>query len=187
MKIKLDMLLVTILYIFSLFMWTLPIQNNPVPYGEVDASSHFMIADYMVKTDKVIYELPPYIDIRYWRDNFLVNSRLWYHPPYHMNFANIGILGGHRITSLFLFNAILSSSGVIILFFIVRRLFGQLPAFLASLFMAFSMRDILIYMWGQWPQQLSYLMTPIILFSFYKYISSFLEQKTNFTYLYISV
>jgi len=185
MNKKLEVILITVLYLFTIYLWTLPFQENKMPYGEVDAGSHFTLGDYMALTDKPLYTLPYFIDKRYGNDNFYKPHHLWYHPPYHVNFAIMQIIGGERVLPIFLFNAILCSIIVLVSYFVIRKLFGFWAGFLSSLLLVFSMRDILISLWGQWPQQISYFYTPLVLYVFYKYVNSYLEGKTKPVYAYV--
>ena len=57
MNRKIKVLLITALFLFTLYLWTLPFQKNRMPYGEVDAGSHFTVGDYMAETDKSVYVL----------------------------------------------------------------------------------------------------------------------------------
>jgi len=184
-RAHLEAILVTALFLFTLWLWSLPYQENQMPYGEVDAGSHFALGDYMAQTDKSIVNLPHYIDMRYNRDNFYENGKLWYHPPYHVNFALMEITGGERVLPIFLLNTILCSIVVIIIFFVIRNMFGFWPGFLTALLIVFSMRDIMIYLWGQWPQQISYFYTPLVLYAFYKYADSYLNKEPKAVYAYV--
>lgn len=182
---KLEIIIVLVLYLFTLYLWSLPYQKNKIPYGEVDAGSHFTLGDYMAGTDKSITTLPYFIDKRYGFDNEFKPHTLWYAPPYHVNFAIMQIIGKERILPIFLFNTILCSIIVLVTYFVIRKLFGFWPALLSSFLLIFSMRDIMVYLWGQWPQQIAYFYTPLILYAFYKYTKSYLEKKEKSIYIYI--
>lgn len=67
----------------------------------------------------------------------------------------------------------------------MRKLFGFWPALLSSFLLIFSARDIMVYLFGQWPQQIAYFYTPLILYVFYKYTKSYLEKKEKSVYIYI--
>ncbi len=181
-----EAIIVTLLYFICLYFWILPIQGNSFPYGEVDAASHFAIADYTTSTNKPITILPFYIDKRYGRDNAYKNHRLWYHPPYHMAFSIAQIISNDRITSVFFANAIFSSLIVLSVYFIIRKLFGFLPAFLSSFMLIFSMRDIMVYLWGQWPERMGFAYLPLVIYCFYKYSLSYLHKKEKPIYLYLT-
>ncbi len=187
MKINrnIEVIIVTLLYLTTLYLWTLPMRESDMPYGEFDAISHWETGDYMAQTDLPITTLPPYIDRRYGGDNSFKPHTLWYHPPYHTNFAVMGVFGGQRIIPTYLLNAILSSFIVLILYFFMRKLFGFLPALLSSFLVMFSGRDIFIYLWGQWPERISYYMIPLILYVYYKYTNSYLNKEEKPIYLYL--
>ena len=109
MKIKkFEVYIVLALFLFTFFIWSLPYHENKMPYGEVDAGSHFTIGDYMAGTDKSITTLPYFIDMRYGLDNKFKPHVLWYAPPYHVNFAIMQIIGGERILPIFWLNTLLS-------------------------------------------------------------------------------
>jgi len=62
----------------------------------------------------------------------------------------------------------------------MRKLYGTMPAFLTSLLLVFSTRDIMWYLWGQYPQVLSFAIIPLVLYCFYSYIT---ESKKLYLYL----
>ncbi|MBU0980353.1 MAG: glycosyltransferase family 39 protein [Nanoarchaeota archaeon] len=181
----LEILILAIVYLGALWLWTLPFQENTLPYGEGDATSHFVVADTQSQTDKPITTLPYYIDVRYGWDNKFRMHTLWYHPPYHMNFALLQILGGHRFLPVFFFNAILCTSMLFTVYFLVRRLFGFMPAILSAILLIFSGRDYMVYLWGQWPERISYALIPLILYCYFIYTESILENKQKPRYLYV--
>ena len=125
---RVELIAVTLLYLSCLWLWTLPFQKNNLPYGEVDAASHFAIADYTAQSDKSITTLPYYLDKRYGKDNSYKPHSLWYYPPYHVAFAIAQILGGERILPIFLVNAVFSSLIVLSVYFLMRKFFGFIPA-----------------------------------------------------------
>lgn len=174
-----------ILYLTALYLWTLPIRQNHAPYGEFDAMSHFEVADYMSGTDKSIVYLPPYIDIRYGVDNSYKPHTLWYYPPFHTSFAIMQIIGGERIVPVYLTNAIFATAIIISVYFVIRSLFGFLPAILSSLLLVFSPRDFLPYLWGQWPERLGYAFIPLILYCYYRYFTSYCDNEPKPAYIYV--
>ncbi len=89
-----EAIIITLLYLTCLYFWTLPMQKNPMPYGEVDAASHYAIADYTYQSDRSITTLPYYIDKRYGMDNKFKPNTLWYPPPFHTNLAIAAVFGG---------------------------------------------------------------------------------------------
>jgi len=181
---------VLLLIVLTLYMWTLPFQENRMPYGDVDSSTHFTLADYMRDTDKPLYELPYYLspDIPEVRGYGNLNDgKIWYPPQFHVNGAIMQILGGGRFVSFYIFLALVCSSIVFTTYFLVRKLFGFLPAFISSFMLIFSTRDILWYTWGQWPQVASFGITPLVIYAYYKYATSTLRKQSKPVYLAISI
>jgi hypothetical protein len=182
---NIEAIIVTLLYLTCLYYWTLPIQQNPLPYGEVDAASHFAIADYSYQSDRSITSLPYYIDKRYGHDNSFKNHVLWYPPPFHTGLAIAAVFGGESVVPIFVTNAIFCSLIVLSVYFIMRKLFGFEVALLSGFLLIFSMRDVMIYLWGQWPERMGFAFLPLILYCFYKYSVSYLDKEEKPIYLYI--
>lgn len=182
-----ELVTLIVLYFGCLYIWTLPIQKNHMPFGEPDGASFFGLGDWMAQYDKPIWILPhPYM----WRyGDVAINpawqGTLWYPPPYHTNLALIQIIGGERIVPIFLFFAITDSLTVITLFFLLRKLFDFWTAVLASFLLIFSMRDIISHIWGQWPTLLSFSFIPLILYLYYKYTNGYLNGNPKKSYNYI--
>ncbi|HJO01992.1 MAG TPA: DUF6541 family protein [Candidatus Woesearchaeota archaeon] len=174
------------LYLTAIYLWTQPIQDNTMPYGEFDAISHIQVADYMSQSDKSLLYLPPYIDLRYWIDNAYRPHTLWYHPPFHTNFAVMQVLGAERIVPIYLTNAIFSTAIIISVYFVMRRLFGFLPAVLSALLIIFSPRDFMPFLWGQWPERLAYAFIPLILYCCYMYYIAYSDNKDKPIYIYLT-
>jgi len=187
MKINknIEAIIVTLLYLTSLYFWTLPIQKSPVPYGEVDAASHYAVADYTYSSDRSITTLPYYIDKRYGKDNKFKPHILWYPPPFHTALAIASAFGGESDVPIFIANAILSSLIVLSAYFIMRKFFGFEAALLSGLLLIFSMRDIMVYLWGQWPERMGFAYLPLVIYCFYKYCSSHLDNEEKPAYLYV--
>jgi 4-amino-4-deoxy-L-arabinose transferase-like glycosyltransferase len=182
---NIELIILAILYLFALYMWTLPIQGNGLPFGDVDASSHYTIGDYMVTHDKSIAKLPYYIGFRYGTQNSAFPGHIWYPPQYWTNTGIAQILGGDRIVSVFIVIAIFSTLIILSVYFLIRNLFGFWPAFLSSLLLIFSTRDYMVYLFGQWPQSLSFAFTPLVLYSFYAYYMKFKGGDRKNIYLYL--
>src|SRR3989338_4981124 len=172
-------------YLFAIYMWTLPFQDNKVPYGEWDAISHWELGDFIAQRDRTFVYLPAFLDYSYGDDNRFKPHTLWYHPPFHTDFAIISAFSNDRMVPIYLTNAIFASSILVSVFFVIRRLFGFLPAILSSFMLTFSMRDILPYLWGQWPERFAYAFIPLILYCFYMYHTSYSKEKSKPIYLYI--
>ncbi|MFH1317239.1 MAG: DUF6541 family protein [Candidatus Woesearchaeota archaeon] len=186
MKSKhIHILLITILYLFTIFTWTQPIRTNEIPFGQVDASSHFTVADYTSSYDQPITDLPKYIYYRYGLDNTYKENTLWYHPPYHLNLALIQIFTNSRFLSFYIFIAILCSLVVLINYFIINRWYGFWHAFLSSVLVAFAGRNVLVYLFGQWPERISYFFTPIIIYLFYMYFINYKKKEEKTIYMYL--
>ena len=183
---KKELIIIIVLYLIALYIWTLPLQKSNMPYGEVDAVSHFTVGDYIAHSNEPMSKLPHYLDVRYGRDNSFRPGTLWYAPPYHMNLAIMQIAGGERFVPIFLFVAIISSVIVFITYFFMREMFGFIPALLSSSLVAFSARDYMVMLWGQWPERISHFYLPIILYAAYKYIDSYLDGKPRPVYAYLT-
>lgn len=180
-----EAIIVTLLYLTCLYFWTLPIQKNNMPYGEVDAASHFAVADYTYQSDRSIVVLPYYIDRRYGRDNVFKPHSLWYPPPFHTALAIASVFGGSSSVPIYTANAIFCSLIVLGVYFLMRRFFGFEAALISGFLLIFSMRDIMVYMWGQWPERTAFAYLPLVLYCFYKYSNSFLKKEEKPIYLYV--
>ena len=172
-------------YLFVLYLWTLPFQDNQVPYGEFDAISHWELADFIAQSDRTFVYLPNFLDFSYGDDNRYKPHTLWYHPQFHTDLAIISSFSADRMIPIFLTNAVFASAILISVFFVVNRLFGFLPAILSSFILAFSMRDITPYLWGQWPERLGYAFLPLVLYCFYIYYLTYTKEKSRPIYLHI--
>lgn len=183
---KIEIIAVVILYLAALYIWTLPIQENKLPFGDVDASSHFAVGDYIVAHDKSIAKLPYYLLLRYGGQNNIYPGYIWYPPQYWTNAGIAQIFGGERVFPFFIAIAIFSSLIILSSYFLIRSLFGFWAAFLSSFLLIFSTRDYMIYLWGQWPQSLSFAFTPLVLYSFYQYYKNYKESRNKQIYLYFA-
>jgi hypothetical protein len=184
-KKYLEVFIFLAVYLFALYIWTLPFQDNQLPYGEFDAISHWELGDFIAQYDSTFVYLPPFLDYSYGSDNKFKPHTLWYPPPFHTDFAIISAFSNDRMVPIFLTNAIFASAILVSVFFVIRKLFGFLPAILSSFLLTFSMRDILPYLWGQWPERFAYAFVPLILYCFYKYYTTYSKEKNRPIYLYI--
>lgn len=175
-----------LVYLFAIYFWSQPLQERKLPYGEYDAMSHFELGDYMAYNDKSIQYLPPYIDLRYGLDNKFKPHTLWYAPTFHSALAVSEVIGGERVVPIFLLNTIMATFIIISVYFVVNSLFGFLPAILSSLLIIFSPRDLMPYLWGQWPERFAYAFVPIILYCLYKYFISYTKEDNKPIYLYFT-
>lgn len=174
-KIHIEIILVVLLFIGAFWLWSLPYQKNLVPYGDVDSSTHFLLADYMALSDYPTYWLPYYME--YLGEG---SGKLWYSPQYHTTSAIINIFTNERVLPVLLFQTLACFSIIFTSYFLIRKLYGVLPAFLTSLLLVFSTRDIMWYLWGQYPQVLSFGIVPLVLYCFYSYMT---EKKKIYIYL----
>ncbi|MBS3095915.1 glycosyltransferase family 39 protein [Candidatus Woesearchaeota archaeon] len=179
-------LIFVLVYLFAIYFWTQPLQDRKVPYGEYDAMSHFEVGDYMAYNDKSFMYLPPYIDIRYGNDNDFKPHTLWYAPTFHASLGLMQVFGGQRIVPIFLMNAILATFVIVTVYFVIRSLFGFLPAILSAILIVFSPRDFMPYIWGQWPERFAYAFIPVILYCFYKYLINYDKKENTPIYLYFT-
>ncbi len=184
---KRDIGILTVLFLIAFFIWTIPFQDNRLPFGENDAAWHFAIGDSMYARDHAIgfSDFPNYID--YWYYNFnkiLGPGTPQYPPPNHLNLAMMQIIGGERFLPTFIYRAIASFLAVFSVYFIMRKLYGIFPAFMASFGLIFSIREAMVYLWGQTATLLPIVFVPLVLYTFYKYYTS-LYEKEQPVYLYI--
>lgn len=179
---KYQILLIVVWYLFTFWLWSTPYQGNKMPYGEYDAISHWMVGDNMAVNNQPLVYLPPYIALRYGSDNQYKPGTLWYHPPYHTNFAIVDIAAGERIIPTYIMNTLYATMFVLILFFIMYKFFGFWPGMASAVLATFSPRDWMVYLWGQWPERISYAFVPLILYVYYLYTESVLEKKEEKKY-----
>ena len=192
MKIKksyLEVLAFLAIYLLALYLWTLPFQDNHIPYGEFDAISHWEIADSFAELDRTYVYLPPFIDYSYANNNRFKPHTLWYHPTFHADMGMVSsissIFSNERMVPVYLTNAIFASSILISVFFVMRNLFGFLPAIVSEFLLVFSMRDIMPYLWGQWPERFGYAFIPLIIYCFYIYFTTYSKAGSKPIYLYL--
>lgn len=183
-KKYLEVIAVALLYFSAFYIWTLPIHDNKYPFGDVDAASHFAVGDYMSTHDKSTLEVPLYVQ-RYKGQNEMYPDYLWYPPQFWTNMGIMQKIGGDRIVSFFIMIAFLSTLFILSCYFLIRKLFGFLPAFLSSFMLIFSVRDYMVYLFGQWPQSLGYGFTPLVLYCYYIYTNSILDKDKKAVYVYI--
>jgi hypothetical protein len=189
-SVVIESILITILVLFSIYMWSLPIMNNQMPYGEVDAAHHYGITSYMFATDTIgpLYK-PTFLYRLYGHrslagaGNFGIESP--YAPNFFLNQAIAQIISGNEPVGYYLFLSVLCVMIVLTSYFLIRKLFGIIPAFLSSLLIMVSKIDIITFIMGQYVILVSFACLPLILYCYYKYTSSFLENKPRQIYLYI--
>jgi len=173
---KLEVLFLIALYLSMLYLWTLPFQQQKIPYGESDATIHFFLADRIYLTDKPLTQVPP-INSVLGLDVEVKQGFLAYAPQFYTGLAITEVIGGDRVVPFYLYLAITCSVIFFSLYFLLRKLFGSTTAMLANFFIIFSMRERFTYLWGQWATAISFAFIPLILYAFYEYTNSFLEKK----------
>jgi hypothetical protein len=178
---KIDVIVLTLLFLTAFYIWTAPLKDNQLPYGEADESYHFMVGDYQGQNDEVIRnKLPEYIGYRYYDKSALGPFTPMMLPPSHLNLGIIQIIGGDRIVPVFIYEAIVSFMAMFAVYFITRKLFGTIVAAAASFGMIFSFRSYMTYLWGQWPSLTSITIIPITIYVFYKYLVGYFNgEKDN--------
>ena len=186
---------VSILFLVSFFLWTLPFQHNRLPFGEGDSAWHFAIGDNIASSDKATFRLPYYVGIWYYSFNRILGPFApEYLPSSHVNYALMQFFGGERFVPVFIYRAIASFLGALAVFFVISRLFGVLPGFLAGLGLSFSLREQMTYLFGQQPTLTAILITPVATYAWYKYLASFYDNDSsgtgsggNKTYLFVTL
>jgi hypothetical protein len=162
-----------VLFILSLYLWTIPFQKNNLPFGEGDSAWHFSIGDHTSSSDKADFRLPYYVGAWYYGFNTILGPFAPEYPPSnHINYALMQDFGGERFVPFLIYRAIASFLGIFAVFFMVSRLFGNLPGFIAGLGLSFSIREQLTSMFGQQPTLTSLIITPVATYAWYMYLTS---------------
>lgn len=183
----LSVIAVAVLFIVSLFFWTLPFQHNRLPFGEGDSAWHFSIGDSISSSDKATFRLPYYVGIWYYGFNKVLGPfALEYPPSNHVNYALMQVFGGERFVPVLIYRAIASFLGVFAVFFLLSRLFGVFPAFISGLGLVFSFREQMIFLWGQQPTLISLIIVPVVMYAWYSYLNSFYSGSSKPVYLYLA-
>jgi len=184
---KQEILILIIIYLGMLYLWTMPFQQQKIPYGEGDAAIHYIIADNMYVTDKPTLKLPETNPVfNFQMGNLFMPGYLFYCPQFHTNFAISEIIGGERVVPFYLYLALICTGIFFSVYILLRKQFGAATAILASFLLIFSMRDRLTYLWGQWGTAVTLLYIPIILYTYYKYTESVYNSKEKLIYLYMT-
>lgn len=160
-------------------------QDNQRPFGEGDGAYHLSTADYMSSNDRSINRVPEFIYLYLPGYNRLVEMGLTQPPQSHLSYAISQIIGGHRFLSVYLFMALTSVSALGV-FFIMRKLYGFYPAVIASFGSVFYLREMTLYLWGQRPTVMSFILVPIIIYAYYKWLDSYYNKKTENLHLYLT-
>ncbi len=171
----------------TLFVWTLPIQNDQLPFGEGDAAWHFTVGDWIGTQDRTIWRLPNYIG--YWYYNFnkiLGTNALEYPPPNHVNYAFMSITGGDRVVPIYIYKAISSVFAAFLTYFLLRRYYGIPIAATAAVGASFGYREMMTYLFGQQPTLVALTFIPIVLYTYYRFLTSYFEGKPQNIYLLLT-
>lgn len=159
-------------FLFALYFWTIPFTDNRLPYGDVDSSTHFALADYMAQTNTVTYYLPYYFNFSYGDEG---GGKLWYPPQYHTSAAALQkVSGADRVFSMFFFQALTATVLLLSTYLLVKSLYGFLPAITSMVLLMFSARDLFWYLSGQYPQVMSFGLIPLTVYFAYQL---FLEKE----------
>lgn len=175
------------LFLFGFWLWTLPIQANPMPFGEGDSAWQFGNSDAILQQGKTYTRLPGYVgDLWYPGINHILGSNaLQYPPPYQVNAAIFGLIGNQRVVPIFIFYAIASFLGALSVYFLLRKLYGFLPAVISSLGILLFFRTIMVYLWGQRPSITAFAFTPLVLYCLYKYFTGIYKEEKKVIFLYL--
>lgn len=175
-----DVIILTFLFLTAFTIWTLPIKDNPIPFGEPDASYNFMVGDYQGQTDNVITKkLPSYIGYRYYDVSNLGPFTPVMLPPSYLNVGIMQVLGGDRTMPVLIYIALVSFFGLFSVYFISKKLFGTGVATIAAFGTLFSFRTYMSYLWGQWPTLTALITLPIVVYTLYEYLTKFYKKQTD--------
>ncbi len=186
-----DWIFLSVLFLVGFWLWTLPIQENPMPFGEHDGAYIFSHGDHMSYIDKssdIVGDHP--ISTAFWYSGYntaLGPMALEYPPPYLMDYSFAQVLGGERIVPAYILIALTCFTGAISMYLLMRKLYGFEAAAITSTAILFSFRTIMLYLWGQRHNVTSFVYIPLAIYSLYKYLSTLYENKENISYLYIFI
>jgi len=156
--------LVVVTFLAFVLLWSLPITT--LPFGDVDASGHFALGDSQAMSNNVMKgSLPLYLNYSY---GFANDGRPWYPPQFHLSAAVFERFSTERVTSAFLFYLFGSVLILLTTFFLVNKLFGFWPGMATMILLGVSVRDYTTYVWGLWPEKLSFAFVPLVLYCAYK-------------------
>ncbi len=175
-----------LLFVLGLFLWTTPIRTNPMPFGEGDAAWHFGQTDAISQFDQTYWRVQPYIGMWYYDWNSVLGlNALEYPPAWHINGALFQVVGGERIIPIYVYIAIASFLGAFTVYFLMRKLYGIEIALFSACGVLLSFRWIMVYLWGQRPTLTTFILTPMILYALYKYLTGFYQDKPKAIYIYL--
>jgi len=185
---KRDMIALTTLFLVYLYLFTLPLQETSVPFGEGDATHKFGLVDYMVINDIVPKKMPFFYASWY----AYLTPTDFYAPPNTIPFfiapATIQTLGGQdRFSGINFYFALIAGFTVILaVYFLGRKLFGFWIAVVAGMFLLIPGKTLRAYMWGQRPHHLALSFVPLAIYCLYKYLDGYSrgEEKKLYLMLY---
>ena len=189
-----DIIALTVLFSIGFFISTLPIHDNPMPFGEGDAAHQYGKADYYYSSDRIFLNSPFHIYM-VWYSGFNAYSRdpndhsgFLYPPFYFTDGALVQAFTGERILGLNIYIAIMSILlAAFSTYFFMRKLFGFYPAVLSSFMILFAYRSIMGYIWGQRAILVALAFLPLALYYYYMYARSYLNKEPKPLYLIIMV
>ena len=175
-----------VLFLISFFVWTLPMKESSLPFGEGDAVHQFAHAEYYALNNKATREMPFYLATWYAWENkkdFFgpINA-----PPFFVNVALMQALGASRFLAPYLYYAIIGNFVVVLaVYFLMRKLYGYWHAALSGFFLIFSFQNALSYVWGQRTILLAMSLIPLMLYCYYKYTESYYQKNEKKIYWYL--
>ena len=120
-----DKIALAVLFIAAFWLWTIPLQNSQMPFGEHDAAYIFAYGDEMSFRDKsfdITGDTP--LSTLFWYAGYnpvLGPTGLQYPPPYNLGYALAQIFGSGRIVPPYIFVAVTCFLSVFSVYFLARN------------------------------------------------------------------
>ena len=190
---NIDYILLTILFCIAFYLYTIPFQNNPSPFGEGDSAWHFANADYMVTQDESLQvdELPEYIHFWYYKYGFdtgTTKGALQYPPSANLLQSMFQIWSNDRFVAYRIETAIMIFLAIFSVYFLLYKLYkNTLVSSLASFGLIFSVRAHLPYLFGQQATYTSIIFFPLVIYFTVTFFDSVFDGNPNNYHLYILV
>ncbi|MBI2664069.1 glycosyltransferase family 39 protein [Candidatus Woesearchaeota archaeon] len=183
----LDIIALAALFILAFSVWTIPFQQDERPFGEGDSAWHFSIGDYIAQNDVPVWRLPYYVGMWYYGYNSILGPFAPEYPPSnHYNYALMQLSGGERFVPVLIYRAVASFLGIFAVYFVISKLYNSSAALIAASALVFSVREQMIYLWGQQPTLVSVVISPITFYAFYRYLDAYYKKEPKPVYLYIT-